>query len=105
MFNEMLVLLLLLMNDLLFVMHLMGRAYAAITHLDVYRRSNGRAVAKEFLGIQDRRRHPCARPVLARNRHQLLRPLMNIHTSLGIDGDHFNLLLRNTASKIALPRR
>jgi hypothetical protein len=94
------------MRNLLFIIQTIARAHASITICDVYRRSNPRQFARAFLGVRrDRRTQPRHRNLLPRNRTGMLRRIMNVHDSTGLDGDEFNELLQRTAFRIAQPRR
>jgi len=98
--------LLLFMRNLLFILQGIARAHAAITLCDVYRRTNPREFARAFLGVRrDRRKQPRERNLLPRNRTGMLRRVMNVHDSTGLDGNEFNELVRRTAVRIAEPRR
>jgi Helix-turn-helix of DDE superfamily endonuclease len=96
-----------LLQHLLWIILALGRAHTAITICDVYRRTNRRAFARDFLGVRpDGRTLAHKRHLLPRHRRSLiLRPLMNVHDSTGLDGDEFNELVRRTAGRIAMPRR
>jgi hypothetical protein len=95
-----------LMRNLLFIVQSIARAHASITICDVYRRANPREFARAFLGVRrDKRKQPRERNLLPRNRTGMLRRIMNVHDSTGLDGNEFNELLQRTSVRIALPRR
>lgn len=95
-----------LMRALLFIMQSIARAHASILICDVYRRAHPREFARAFLGVRrDKRKLPRERILLPRNRTGMLRRIMNVHDSTGLDGNDFNELLQRTAHRIAQPRR